>query len=62
MTNLRIIRKQAKIKQKVVAEMLGVTAATVRNWESGLTMPKLNQLVQMAKIYNVSVGTLVEEA
>jgi transcriptional regulator with XRE-family HTH domain len=62
MTNLKIIRKQAKIKQKVVAELLGVTAATVRNWETGFSMPKLNQLVQMAKIYNVSIATLVEEA
>ena len=62
MTNLKSIRKSAKIKQKVVAEMLGVTAATVRNWETGSTMPKLSQILQMAKIYNVSVANLVEEA
>ena len=62
MTNLKSIRKQAKIKQKVVAEMLGVTAATVRNWETGFSMPKLNQIAQMAKIYDVPVETLVKEA
>ena len=62
MTNLRTIRKSAKIKQKVVAEMLGVTAATVRNWETGLTYPKASHLVQLASLYNVTVDMLVKEA
>lgn len=62
MTNLRSIRKEAKMKQKAVAKALGVTAATVRNWESGLTYPKASHLVQLASLYNVTVDMLVKEA
>jgi DNA-binding transcriptional regulator YiaG len=62
MTNLKIIRKQAKIKQKVVAELLGVTAATVRNWETGYTCPNATHLIKLASLYNTTVDMLIKEA
>lgn len=43
--NLRALRKQAGLTQAGLAEKLGVSERTIRNWESGAMKPRNNRLI-----------------
>jgi len=54
------LRKEAKLSQENVAEILGVTRQTVSNWELNQTTPDLEQAKELSKIYKTSLDELVE--
>ena len=51
--SLEAVRVNAKMTQKEWAEMLGVSNATVVNWEKGKTEPGLSQLKTMSKLSGI---------
>lgn len=51
--SLEAVRVNAKMTQKEWAEMLGVSNATVINWEKGKTEPSLSQLKTMSKLSGI---------
>lgn len=51
--SLEAVRINAKMTQKEWAEMLGVSNATVVNWEKGKTEPSLSQLKTMSKLSGI---------
>lgn len=51
--SLEAVRVNAKMKQKEWAEMLGVSQATVVNWEKGNTEPTLSQLRKMSDVSGI---------
>ncbi|WP_287635564.1 helix-turn-helix transcriptional regulator [Bacteroides sp.] len=51
--SLEAVRVNAKMTQKEWAEMLGVSNATVVNWEKGKTEPSLSQLKTMSKLSGI---------
>lgn len=51
--SLEAVRVDAKMTQKEWAEMLGVSNATVVNWEKGKTEPSLSQLKTMSKLSGI---------
>ncbi|MEG3878095.1 helix-turn-helix transcriptional regulator [Microcoleus sp. herbarium7] len=53
------LRVQRFLTQKQLAEELGVTEATVRNWESGRSVPKLTP-VQYKKLLEILQITSAE--
>ena len=57
--NIRRFRKERKMTQEKLAEILGVTVGAVYKWESGLTMPELNLIVEMADFFDTSVDVLL---
>ena len=57
--NIRTFRKQRKLTQEQFAEMLGVTTGAVYKWESGLSVPELNLIVEMADFFGLSVDALL---
>ena len=57
--NIRSFRKQRKLTQEKLAEALGVTVGAVYKWESGLSQPELNMLVEIADLFDVSVDVLL---
>ena len=57
--NIRIFRKERKMTQEQLAEVLGVTVGAVYKWESGLSAPELALIVQMADFFDVSVDVLL---
>ncbi len=57
--NIRAMRKQRRLTQEQLAEVLGVTAGAVYKWESGLSVPELGLLVEMADFFDVSVDALL---
>ena len=57
--NIRAFRKQRKLTQEKLAEALGVTVGAVYKWESGLSVPELNLIVEMADFFDTSVDALL---
>lgn len=51
--SLEAVRVNAKMKQKEWAKVLGVSQATVVNWEKGNTEPSLSQLRNMSKLSGI---------
>ncbi len=57
--NIRSCRKQRKMTQEQLAEVLDVTAGAVYKWESGQSQPELRLIVEMADFFDVSVDVLL---
>ena len=57
---LRELRIKSGLKQNEIAKRLGVSGQTILNWENGIYEPKINQLIQLADLFNVTIDYLVE--
>ncbi len=57
--NIRACRRQRRMTQENLAEALGVTVGAVHKWETGLSMPELNLIVEMADFFDTSVDALL---
>ena len=57
---LRELRNTKGLTQNELAEKLNVSGQTILNWENGIYEPKINQLIQLADIFNVSIDYLVD--
>ncbi len=57
--NIRMFRKQRKLTQEKLAEALGVTVGAVYKWESGLSVPELGMIVDIADFFEISVDALL---
>ena len=57
--HLRDRRNASGITQANVASRLNVTPQTVSKWERGLSVPDLDNLIELAKLLNVSVDELI---
>ncbi len=57
--NIRSYRKQRKMTQEQLSEVLGVTVGAVHKWESGMSVPELPMIVGMADFFDVSVDVLL---
>lgn len=47
------------MSQEELAEKLGVSRQAVSKWESGATQPELSKLIELSKLYSVSVDELL---
>ena len=56
---LRELRNKSGFTQNEIANKLGVSSQTILNWENGIYEPKINQLIQLADMFNVSVDYLI---
>lgn len=59
--NLRKYRRERKLSQKEVAEKLNVTRQVISRWECDLTIPDIQILQQLAKLYEVDMEELLQE-
>lgn len=57
---LRELRTKSGLTQNELANKLGVSGQTILNWENGIYEPKINQLIQLADLFGVSIDYLVE--
>jgi len=55
------LRKENALSQEELGEKLNVTRQTVSKWELGETTPEMEKLVEMAKLFNISVDELIKE-
>lgn len=58
--NIKKYRKQKSWSQEDLATQLHVVRQTISKWEKGLSVPDAEQLIQMAALLDVSVGTLLD--
>ena len=57
---LRELRNKSGLTQNEIANKLGVSGQTILNWENGIYEPKINQLIQLADLFGVTVDYLIE--
>lgn len=58
-SNLKRLRKNAKLTQEELAEKLNVTRQTVAKWETGESLPDIDSCIAMSKLYNITIDDLV---
>lgn len=57
--NLKILRNENKVSQRVIAEKLKISRAIVSYWENGQREPTLSSLIALADFFNCSIDYLV---
>lgn len=57
--NLRLLRKQSRLSQFMLADKLGVSQRTISHYENGSSEPSLQLLCRIARIFKVSVDELL---
>lgn len=60
MNKLKQLRKEKKVTQLDVANVLGITVSAYGNYELGQRSPTPEMLVKLAKYFNVSIDYLLD--
>lgn len=55
---LKELRKEKKLTQQEIAELLGVKRNTYSDWENGKTEPNFENLIKLADFFEVSLDWL----
>ncbi len=58
--NLIMLRKLNGYSQEQVAGKIGVSRQAYAKWENGLTTPDLEKASMLAKVYGISIDSLME--
>ena len=56
---IQALRKDAGLSQEELGEKLGVARQSVSKWEADATIPELDKLIAMSKLFGISVGALL---
>ena len=59
-SNLRGERCRLDLTQEDLAEQIGVSPVTIRQWESGVTKPSASNLLAMSDLFGCSVDYLLQ--
>lgn len=59
MIRLLTLRNEKGYSQREMAKFLNVSQGTYNNWENSNTQPSIEQLIELAKFFNVSVDYLI---
>jgi len=59
MIRLLELRNEKNMSQREMAKNLGVSQGTYCNWENNRTEPSIEQLIEIARFFSVSVDYLV---
>ena len=57
---LRFLRQSSKLTQEQVASFIGVKRVAYTAYEAGRTSPSLENLVKLARLYNVTTDSLLD--
>lgn len=55
------LRKQKGISQEELGYELNVTRQTVSKWELGQTTPEMDKLIEISRIFNITIDELINE-
>lgn len=56
---LRYLRRMRNITQRELAKQLSYGSSAISNYESGKNEPSIEDLIKLARYFNVSVGYLI---
>lgn len=59
--NIRKYRKSKQMSQDELAERLNVTRQSISLWETGQTQPSLDNIIALAKLFDVSTDSLLTD-
>lgn len=57
--NLMRLRKENGLSQEQLGNEINVTRQTISKWELGDTVPDMNKLIELSKLFNISVDELI---
>lgn len=57
---LETLRERDGLSREDVARRLGVSAATIRNWEKGNSEPTVSQIKALADLFRVTTDQLLD--
>lgn len=55
------LRKQQNWSQEDLAEQIGVSRQSVSKWESGASVPELDRIVQLCRLFDVTADALIRD-
>lgn len=58
---IQALRKQRKLSQEKLAEMIGVSRQSVAKWELGSTYPEVDKLIKLSNLFGVSLDKLLKD-
>mgnify|MGYP003308586727 CR=1 FL=1 len=53
------LRKENKISVAKLQDMLGVGMQAIYHWEQGRTLPSIDNLVELSRIFNVKIEDIL---
>lgn len=59
MIHLKQLRKQHKLSQQKLADILHISQQSIYKYENGITTPDLETLIRMADFFNTSIDYLI---
>ncbi len=59
MNKIKELREKAKLTQAELADSLGVKRVTVAQWERGENKPRIDTLIKMSKLFQVTTDDLL---
>ena len=57
---LQLLRKSNNYTQDDLAEKLGISRQAVSKWETGMTIPDLEVLLKISKLYDITINDILE--
>ncbi len=57
---LTALRKGRELTQEQLAEQLGVSRQSVSKWESGQVVPEVEKIVELSRVFDVSIDYLLK--
>jgi transcriptional regulator with XRE-family HTH domain len=54
------LRKAKGVSQEQLAEKLGVSRQSVSKWESGESLPEIERIIELSKVFNVTTDYLLK--
>lgn len=59
--SIKKARENSEISQKDLAEAAGVSPKTIKNWEDGITEPKVREIIKISSKLGVEISVLLGE-
>ena len=56
---IKFLRESNNLTQSELARQLGITRSSVNAWEQGISVPSTQYVVELARLFNVSVDYLL---
>lgn len=56
---IKFLRESNNLTQSELARKLGITRSSVNAWEQGISVPSTQYVVELARLFNVSVDYLL---
>ncbi len=55
------LRKEMDISQEELADKLGVSRQSISKWESGMSIPDMNRIIELSRFFSVSTDYLLKD-